>query len=323
MPLDRDLEFLSCDWGTSHFRLRWIAGGKVLREIKDDNGCKKLLELCRQEPERERSRFYQEQLCSATAVWKELHSKSSPPLPLVISGMASSTLGWVELPYATAPMPLDGSALTVREVEWPKPSWIAETYLVSGIATADNMMRGEETEAIGLLNNGGNGEGTLTLILPGTHSKHLEVENGTLRNIHTYMTGELYHVLTRHSILSASVTEGAELNEEAFQDGVRSARDTGFLQSLFLTRTRQVLGGRKASENGSFLSGLLIGAELVESLNRSPANPLRVGGNARLRELYCKALTALGTVHWNAYSHEECELAVARGQQFILKRLQS
>src|SRR5206468_10724151 len=72
-------------------------------------------------------------------------------LPLVISGMASSSVGWRDLPYAKTPFPLDGSGVWSQELNWSKPEWLGPTYLISGVATAYDMMRGEETEIIGLM----------------------------------------------------------------------------------------------------------------------------------------------------------------------------
>ena len=43
------------------------------------------------------------------------------------------------------------------------------------------------------------------LILPGTQSKHIQIENQSVIDFRTFMTGELFEVLGRHSILRASV----------------------------------------------------------------------------------------------------------------------
>jgi 2-dehydro-3-deoxygalactonokinase len=210
-------EFLSCDWGTSAFRLRWISwpDRAVLREILEPVGSKSLYDQC--VALGDASRAGRDRLYSAYLRSKldQLDCRPEEPLPLVISGMASSSVGWRELPYARLPFALDGTTAHVEPLAWEKPVWIADTRLVSGVAAAHDIMRGEETEALGLLSTPELTrcrEGCL-LVLPGTHSKHLFVRDQAVADFRTYMTGELFSVLTRHSLLSAS-TDPAVIGQE-------------------------------------------------------------------------------------------------------------
>jgi 2-dehydro-3-deoxygalactonokinase len=317
MPPAAERDFLSCDWGTSHFRLKWIVQGKIVNAFQDENGCKRLhhAALSASKP---RSQLFEEHLLSAIDKVVTRDPFPSDPLPLLISGMASSTIGWKELPYAFAPIRLDGSMLKTQLLEWRRPSFIADTYLISGVATRTNIMRGEETEAVGLLD--GIGSTNLILLLPGTHCKHLHISNGILQDMHTYMTGELYAVLSQHSVLAASVATHSPIHTNAFFAGLDVARQQGVAGSLFHTRTRQVLGGHAPEENASFLSGLLIGSELVHLL--APNTPeIRLGGSPKLRDLYAKALDHFELRHWRAFSDAECQNSVVRGQQIILSHL--
>jgi 2-keto-3-deoxy-galactonokinase len=134
-------------------------------------------------------------------------SLSKHPLDLVISGMASSSVGWRELPYAQAPFNLDGSKLRFEELKWNSPGWVGSTYLISGVATQHDIMRGEEMEILGLMSEPSLADARLQclLILPGTHSKHIWIRDGSVVDFRTSMTGELFEVLGRHSLLRASV----------------------------------------------------------------------------------------------------------------------
>ncbi len=321
MRTAQDQHFLSCDWGTSHFRLKRVLRGSVISEVHDDNGCKKLFHLAEGgDPRTRASRFEAHLQVSLDKLFKNT-TRIEGPIPLVISGMASSTIGWKELPYARAPLPLNGSQLTTAVLDWKRPEYVGETVLISGIATAKNMMRGEETEAIGLLSSLQDTSGDLILCLPGTHSKHLHLRDRTLHDIQTYMTGELYAVLSRHSVLAASVsTEDSPFNAEAFFAGVDTAREVGLPSSLFWTRSRQVLDRRAPAENAAFLSGLLIGSELKE-LAETASRKIFLGGVPKLRDLYGKALTRLSFTNWRAFSDSECENAVVRGHEIILSRM--
>ena len=209
--------------------------------------------------------------------------------------MASSSVGWRELPYAKTPFPLDGSGVRSQELNWSKPEWLGPVYLISGVATACDMMRGEETEVIGLMSDvslAALRERSL-LILPGTHSKHVWIENQSVVDFRTFMTGELFEVLGRQSLLKASIDAGARTGNDslsgpdraAFQEGVAWAKDHGLAGGLFRVRTRAVLNRCPVADNTWFFSGLLIGAEL-ESIGRAAGNrPVILGATHGLAEL--------------------------------------
>jgi 2-dehydro-3-deoxygalactonokinase len=320
MPREADRQFLSCDWGTSYFRLKRVLGGKVVARFQDENGCKRLHQTAGADANT-RSELFERHLLAALDKVVPPNNNPTKPLPLIISGMASSTIGWLELPYARAPIPLDGANLKVETLTWKKPAAVSKSYLVSGVATRTDIMRGEEAEAIGLLNFLTNRPANLVLVLPGTHSKHLHVSEGSLRDFQTYMTGELYSVLSHHSVLAASVAQQPHFSDDAFHTGIDAALQPGLAASLFRTRTRQVLGKKQPEENAWFLSGLLIGSELKELIRAGVAEIL-LGGAPSLRDLYGKALQHLGLLNSRAFSDAECENAVVRGHEIILSHLE-
>jgi 2-dehydro-3-deoxygalactonokinase len=153
-------------------------------------------------------------------------------------------------------------------------------------ALSVDVMRGEETQVIGALALRPGLAGHVRLLLPGTHSKWIEVRDGRIVRLATMMTGELYAILREHSILGAGVpaTVGADLNAEAFDAGVRAARDSaaaGALTKLFSARALMLDGRLALDAVPDYLSGLLIGEELRAGLAsgwlRGDAAPLLVG----------------------------------------------
>jgi 2-dehydro-3-deoxygalactonokinase len=160
------------------------------------------------------------------------------------------------------------------------------------------VMRGEETQLIGLID-------LLNLpphkpyifILPGTHSKHLYLENNRLVNFHTYMTGEIFNILSNHSILKDSIeivtSENlTDSNLTAFKKGVLEANSSDILNSLFKVRTNQLFQKLNKKDNGFYLSGLLIGSELKQLLTESNCQLVLCSGN-NLFEFYKTAIEAL------------------------------
>jgi 2-dehydro-3-deoxygalactonokinase len=331
--MSRDL--LSCDWGTTSFRLRLVSGveRKIVREIQEAAGVRFLHDEARRRgvssPVEHRTVFEEFLRHKLEALFANV-PKPSSPLPLIISGMASSSIGWHELPYARAPFALDGRGLLTEELRWNKPDWIGSTRLVSGVSTEHDMMRGEECEIIGLMSEPAMAEfrDRSLLILPGTHSKHVWIDKGSVADFRTYMTGELFDVLSNQSILRASVDLSApegksykELGQSTFVDGVLSAKERGLAGGLFQVRTRAVLGRRPLHDNTWFLSGLLIGAEVADISCVVKDRPVVLAAARELSEPYAVALKTLHpAARWVQLAPEAVENAIISAHAMIAAR---
>ena len=329
-----NLDLLSCDWGTTSFRLRLVSGAerKIVREIRESAGVKSLQDEALRRGAHgplERGTVFEEYLRQKLDALFANVPKPASPLPLIISGMASSSIGWRELPYARAPFALDGRGLLAEELRWNKPEWIGSTRLVSGVSTEHDMMRGEECEIIGLMSEPALAEfrERSLLILPGTHCKHVWIDKGSVVNFRTYMTGELFEVMSKQSILRASVDPSAlaghynESGRAAFMEGVLAAKENGLGAGLFQVRTRAVLGRRPLNENTWFLSGLLIGAEVVDISRVAMEWPIVLAAARELSEPYAVALRTLHTTsRWLQLPPEAVENAVISAHAMIASR---
>jgi 2-dehydro-3-deoxygalactonokinase len=177
----------------------------------------------------------------------------------LISGMAGSRQGWVEAPYCACPAGLAEVRAKLMEIE---PGRIA---IVPGLSDehdgVPDVMRGEEVQVFGAMALTGLRDGLF--VLPGTHSKWARVQGGRVMGFRTFMTGEFYALLSRHSILARTLDASAALDEAAFLQGVaRSGQGQGLLHNAFGARTLSLFGRMTASELSSYLSGLVIGEEL-------------------------------------------------------------
>src|SRR5262245_25963657 len=109
---------ISCDWGTSSLRLRLVDAKamKVLGEVASDAGIANTFERWKASgsTETDRVSFYQSVLNREIERLEKLMSFSLQGDPVVVSGMASSTMGMMELPYKRMPFALDGSDLEVK-----------------------------------------------------------------------------------------------------------------------------------------------------------------------------------------------------------------
>lgn len=315
-------KMISCDWGTSSFRLRLvnISDLSLLAMRSSAQGIfttHALWSAQSQSGGQSRPSFYQSILREAIMdIGREL-GLSLGGLPVVVSGMASSSLGMLELPYKELPFLVDGSDLRV-ETLYANEFFDHDTLLISGVRTGDDVMRGEETQLVGCgwgLSEPGL-SGARVFIFPGTHSKHVVVKEGRVAEFKTYMTGEFFELLSKKSILAGDVEAGEIAGGMArFEEGVREGVGGNLLHGSFLVRTNRLLRGLSKEENYHFLSGLMIGAELKELVGVEM--PVTVVGEGDLRDHYVAALVVLDV---NGVRVVDAGEAVVRGQLRIAGR---
>ncbi len=320
--MDSNTTFLSCDWGTSAFRLRLVARDtlRVLAEESSQEGNAATAARWQQagQPPAQRVPFY---LAIVQAHVQKLEKKLKTPLddvPVVVSGMASSTIGMLEVPYKPLPFATDGSDLATKIID-PTPAFRHATLLVSGVKSADDVMRGEEVQLVGC--RFGNTAQEQLFLHPGTHAKHVLVQHGQATTLKTFMTGEFFALLSTHCILAASVEEGGQLAEGAnrqwFEKGVRASQAANLLHNAFLVRTNDLFKKASKRENYFYLSGLLIGSECQELLGRLPAR-IVLAGEPVLVALYGVALQVLGIAEKCPVLTKTAEEVTLNGQLAVL-----
>ena len=285
-------QILSCDWGTTSFRLRLVnvKDGKILAEMNEGRGIAAVHNdwLQSNKPENDRVSFYKIILQSYI---RKLHGGDLEGVPFIMSGMASSSIGIKELSYSKIPFDLGGDSLNSLNVLKivSDEECRHDILLVSGLKTNSDVMRGEETMLVGC--DFGDNVETLA-IFPGTHSKHAMVKNKILIDFKTYMTGEIFDLLANKSILAKSVikSEGEKFSS-VFETGVKEGAAGNLLNTSFHVRTNQLFKTLSPEENYHYLSGLVIGTELKE-ISATNVNIHLVCGQG-LMERYRMALQIL------------------------------
>jgi 2-dehydro-3-deoxygalactonokinase len=283
---------ISCDWGTTAFRLRVVEdpSGKVVASIRNDYGISAVFsDWQRSElPEPQRAGFYRSVLYDAIDRLQRQHSLDLYGTTILLSGMASSSLGIQELPYHS--LPFDVSGADMRPATLPATMDFPHTMLlIPGIRSHDDVMRGEETQLIGCCPPIEKDE--RVFIFPGTHSKHITVREGRAVAFTTYMTGEFFDLLSRRSLLAVSVMKPSlAALTTAFYAGIDAARDSSVLRAAFSVRTNQLFRRLNKEDNYQYLSGLLIGEEL-KALGR---HPITLVSSGPLLSPYQAALQYLG-----------------------------
>ena len=288
-------DYLLCvDWGTTNLRAFCVSTntGEIIASSSSDNGISKVYALWLQTKNTDRQTFF---LQFIGELIRELSLEIKGNLngiPLIISGMVSSRNGLEELPYAPVPFRLNGEDILFKKYKISE-DFGHSMWIISGVQCGMDVMRGEEVQMIGMMSLFN--ERNFTTIFPGTHSKHVQVSDGEMTSFKTFMTGELFQLLSRHGMLSSSIEFNILDNvrkEEAFAEGVKKGITANLLNSLFSVRVNELLKGMDKKENWHFLSGLLIGYEMKELIKSTGPVYLCVGTS--LSGLYERASELVG-----------------------------
>lgn len=279
-------EILSCDWGTSSFRLRHVSltGKEILMEISNDLGIGQVYSdwLQTRRDEAERLNFYKEILRTQFQNFSSVDKN----IPLIISGMASSSIGMKTLDYTAVPFNIRSGNLHTLKISADK-NFDRDIILVSGLRTSKDIMRGEETILYGLNLSGDR----FTAIIPGTHSKHVVIENNVITDFKTYISGELFDLLAGKSVLKQSVLKNdSEHYKDSFITGVINGGKGNVLNEAFYVRTKHVFQQQTPEANYHYLSGLVIGSELKELTNE---DTIHLISTKKFQALYLPAIETL------------------------------
>ena len=312
--------FISCDWGSSWLRLRLINAETkaVLAETKSAQGITATYALWKNEPETDRVSFYSNIILEQILLLQQQCNYSLNDVIIIISGMASSAIGMMELPYKAIPFYINKAELETHIIPATEICRHA-MILISGMRSANDVMRGEETILAGCFIK--DLREKQLFIFPGTHSKHAVVQNGIIQEIKTFITGEVFELLSSKSILAASLEKNnyAAEYKAAFVKGIYEAASSSILNTVFHVRTNSLFSILNNKENYHYLSGLLIGEELKNMQNENYAAVIIVSTGA-LQILYTDALLALN--YKDKLQQQDADEALINVQTFIFDHYQ-
>ncbi len=292
---------IGIDWGTTSLRAYLLArDGQILDSTDTSDGITAIT-----------ANGFEQQLEANLRRWQRVG-----PLPIVMSGMITSRNGWQETPYLDAPAGADALAASLHPLI---SSRFPNAWFITGLACRTNanypdVLRGEETEIIGHI-AGSATQANAHYLLPGTHSKWVEVSDACVTRFTTSMTGDVYAALRHHTILGKTIQDG-DFCRRAFERGVRTgASERNLLATLFSARTLALFNDLAADEGADYLSGLLIGYEVNRQLPDTRPDSVTIIGRGALCDRYAIALSIAGQASQAAASGQ-----VARGHLEIAAR---
>ena len=269
---------IGIDWGTSSLRAFLIgAGGEVLDQVSKPQGIMHV-----------QDGDFESSFNDLIFEWCDVGG-----LPIIASGMITSRNGWIETPYVEVPsgvQELANALVTHQTSDGKKVTFVTE--MTTEHDDAPDVMRGEETQIIGA---SALGISDGVFVLPGTHSKWINVQDDQIEDYATYMTGEVFAAMHKHTILGTLIERSA-FREEAFRMGCQAGLADGskLLHDLFSVRTLPLFGKISGDMVEDYLSGLLIGSEIKGADPSRDKGPVTIVGRDDLAGRYAIALDVAG-----------------------------
>lgn len=268
------MKWVAVDWGTSNLRAYAIdAENSVLAELSSDKGMNMLT---------------RDQFESALLELLEPWLDDARILQVFACGMVGARQGWVEAEYQMVPCPpVVNSILTQAPTSDPR----IRVSILPGIAQMDppDVMRGEETQLAGLLMQ--NPGFTGPACLPGTHSKWVQMVDGIIVSFKTFMTGELFSLISSQSVLRHCLSDSGLEMDIFLEAALTGYNDPDVvLRDLFSLRAASILKDANPDTARARLSGLLIGQEIAFAKQFWSERPPIIIGSPKFAGLYARVL---------------------------------
>ncbi|MEZ5679837.1 MAG: 2-dehydro-3-deoxygalactonokinase [Erythrobacter sp.] len=265
--------FIAIDWGmTNRTVFDFGANGELANCHRDSRGV---------------LTFERSELPAEIARLRSQYGKKA----ILAAGSIGSDMGWVKAPYVKAPATIAQIASMVVDTDIPFLSVVPGVEMRGDDGMPD-VMRGEELQFLGADAAGLVPPGAL-LCQPGTHCKWARVDAARLTWFSTAMTGELFALLSRHSLLIGPKAGPVDCNGPEFARGVLAA-PAGALQSLlFKARAARVTGKWSSSQSAAYVSGLLIGSDVFHHI-KVDAESVYVLADREIGNCYITANRLLG-----------------------------
>lgn len=275
------VEWIAVDWGTSRLRAWAMNGDKPITSAISDDGMGGLS-----------ADEFEQKLLSLIEPWLGDHVTPDISTPVIACGMIGARKGWASAPYRAVPCAPHAETMTRAPAQDPRIS----VFMIPGLSQPQpaDVMRGEETQIAGFLSQNPKFDGVLCL--PGTHTKWAHISAEEVVSFRTFMTGEIFELLTTRSVLRHNIGEG--LDQPAFTEAIGDAmaKPEAIAARLFSLRSESLLAGLDPDVARGRLSGFLIGMELAASRPYWLGRQVAVIGTPQLSSLYGAALATQGIV---------------------------
>ncbi|MEH7493823.1 2-dehydro-3-deoxygalactonokinase [Neobacillus niacini] len=222
---------------------------------------------------------------------------------IVATGMITSNLGLHEVKHIEGPCELEefakASSVQIFESFFNIPCIFVpgmknriEDYPGNLLENIDlyDVMRGEEVETFGLLHQLGlKGKGMI--LLPGSHTKFVFVNNRQIESCYSTLCGELLFTVSRNTILSSSLNKElvTGIEREYLIEGCKSSKKFGLTRSLYHVRLLHLFDQMNDNQRANYFVGAVIASDIhsIQKSNRfEHLNWVVIGGANPLRKAF-------------------------------------
>lgn len=301
---EKNMYFITIDAGTTNSRLYLInrESNQIIDKVKKEIGIRNVAID-------QSIKNFQKELSHAM---EELITRNSCQLDsiayIVASGMITSNLGLVEVPYVISPCTVDdfANASVIKDIpeffDLPcvfvpgAKNFVQEhtgQSLLENINEYD-VMRGEEVEVFGLIEQLGlTGKGLV--ILPGSHMKYILIENETILSSLSTLSGEILSAIQKETILSNSLHKDLlkDIHVEVLLQGLKAGMSFGFSRALYQIRLLHLFDQLKENDRANYFVGLVLASDmkaLNEKYGHETLDWVVVGGSNPLRKSFIHIL---------------------------------
>ena len=289
--------YITIDGGTTNTRIGLIKDYNLIDIIKFDVGAGKGKEALKD--------------TIKNGIEELLSRNNDAPECILASGMITSEYGLINLPHITVPAGIDELHNSMEKVVLREISNIPFCFIrgvkteCSNLEDAD-MMRGEETEVMGILSGDG------IYILPGSHSKIITIKDGKILKFSTHLTGEMAKALSKNTILKDAIVFCDETDDEYLLNGFDCCSENGINESLFKVRILKNIFKCNEKQIYSFFMGIILKDEIESIIKKKPVN-VTIGGRKQFKEAIAKILAKRTSINVNTISEEAVEQSSFKG----------
>lgn len=298
--------YIAIDGGTTNTRISLVRDHQVLDTIKLNVGARKVIDdkMLLQRSIKEGI----DQLLRENGIrQEEVHR-------ILASGMITSEFGLCNLEHVTAPAGIRELHDNMYETKIPEITEIPFTF-IRGVKikgrSAENtdMMRGEETELMGILE-----DAECAYILPGSHAKVIRTDqDGRIADFSTTLTGEMIAALSGGTILKDAVKlTGNQLDTEYLIEGYQCCERNGMNKALFKVRILKTQFQKTDEQIYSFFMGVVLHDE-IEEIMRYDVRKVVIAGKKQIKEALSILIRSISDKEVICLTDEQAENANIRG----------
>lgn len=276
--------YITIDGGTTNTRVTLVKNEKITDTIKLNIGARAGID--------DKTLLKTELKKAICTILKEHELCEKDIVCIIASGMITSEFGLCNLEHIKAPAGINELHDSMEKMQISEIAEIPFVFIRGVKMQADDfektdMMRGEETELMGMINPA---YGNCVYILPGSHSKIIKVdETGRICDFSTMLTGEMIAALSGNTILKDAVDLSvSDINSEYLLKGYDFCKQEGINKALFKVRILKNIFKCNKTETYSFFIGIILCGE-IEKITECNAETVVIGGKSQIK----KAITEI------------------------------